>query len=209
MVDSLFILSTQGVFVLERHFQAANPRSIAEPFLDCLDEVRNAARSDKTKPRRRPSMDARSPTRRRKKANIRFEHRCMGIMQEIPSVMRANHPKTALIHILRDRVIYLAVVTKEVQPLLVLELLSRIHGVLHRYLASDTGILSDDIIRQNFSTAYLLIDEMIDSSGMPFTTELNSLENIIDPPSAVRKLTQVVAGGTPHLMKSGSALPAH
>lgn len=51
--------------------------------------------------------------------------------------------------------------------------------------------------------------QMMDSSGFPFSLELNSLESIIDPPSTLKKVTQVVAGGAPALMKSDTvAQPA-
>eukprot|EP00971_Amphidinium_carterae_P303941 6039669-Amphidinium_carterae.1 len=80
--------------------------------------------------------------------------------------------------------IFLAVVTQEEPPLAVFELLDRIYHVLQRYL----GEVSEDTLRQNFSMVYLLLDEMIDS-GLPFTTELNSLEAIIAPPSTISKVS--------------------
>jgi len=96
-----------------------------------------------------------------------------------------------LMHILRDKMVLLAIVTQEEPPLAVFELLSRVHQVLMKYLTE----LNEDTLRQNFSTVYLLLDEMIDS-GLPFTTELNSLESIIAPPSAMSKVVQVVSGSS-------------
>ena len=77
--------------------------------------------------------------------------------------MRAANPKAALLHITRERLIFLAVVTEEVPPLEVLELLSRIHGVLSRYCCDtrNATVLTDDLLRSNFSTAILLLDEMM------------------------------------------------
>merc|ERR1712151_1434237 len=85
--------------------------------------------------------------------------------------------------------VFLAVVSQEQSPLVVFELLERVHQVLVRYL----GEVSEDTLRQNFSTVYLLLDEMI-VSGLPFTTELNSLETIIAPPSTLGKVVQAVSG---------------
>jgi len=75
--------------------------------------------------------------------------------------------------------------------LAIFELLGRIHTVLARYL----GDVTDDSLRQNFSTVYLLLDEMIDS-GLPFTTDMNSLESIITPPTAINKVVQAVSGSS-------------
>merc|ERR1719261_1052719 len=39
MIDSLFITSGSGSFVLEKHFRAHTPRSVCEPFLEKLRET--------------------------------------------------------------------------------------------------------------------------------------------------------------------------
>merc|ERR1719313_167072 len=91
----------------------------------------------------------------------------------------------------REKMIFLAVVSLEVPPMSVFELLERIYKVFARYL----GEVTEDSIRQNFSTIYLLLDEMIDS-GFPCNTELNSLESIIAPPTAMTKALGAVAGSS-------------
>jgi len=113
-----------------------------------------------------------------------------GRLEGIPGVLCRDR-RHALIHIAREKMAFLAVVTQEEPPLAVFELLDRVHQVLLRYL----GDVSEDSLRQNFSTVYLLLDEMIDS-GLPFTTELNSLESIIAPPSAIGKVVQAVSGSS-------------
>eukprot|EP00392_Amoebophrya_sp_AT5.2_P008110 g8129.t1 len=135
----------------------------------------------------------------------------VGSLHQIPKILRAENDKMALIHICRDRLVYLAVVSKEVAPLLVIEVLASIHKAICRYcfaLSAETT-LTDDLLRQNFSTVYLLLDEMIDSSGAPFSLELNNLEAIIDPPSTLKKVTQVVAGGKPNVVRNDAVDPAH
>ncbi|CAK9016023.1 AP-3 complex subunit mu (Adaptor protein complex AP-3 subunit mu) (Adaptor protein-3 mu-adaptin) (Adaptor-related protein complex 3 subunit mu) (At-muD-Ad) (Mu3-adaptin) (Protein ZIG SUPPRESSOR 4) [Durusdinium trenchii] len=95
----------------------------------------------------------------------------------------------------QDKMLFLAVVSHEEPPLAVFELLDRIYQVLLRYL----GEVSEDSLRQNFSTVYLLLDEMIDS-GLPFTTEMNRLESIIAPPSAIGKVVQAVSGSSTQVL---------
>jgi len=112
----------------------------------------------------------------------------------IPAIICSNR-RHVLIHILRDKMVFLAVVTQEEPPLAIFELLDRVHQVLARYL----GEVSEDSLRQNFSTVYLLLDEMIDS-GLPFTTEVNSLESIIAPPSAISKVVQAVSGSSTQVL---------
>lgn len=114
--------------------------------------------------------------------------------EEIPGIICSNR-RHVLVHILREKMVYLAVVTQEEPPIAIFELLHRVYQVISRYL----GEVNEDTLRQNFSTVYLLLDEMIDS-GLPFTTELNSLESIIAPPSAISKVVQVVAGSSTQVL---------
>jgi len=156
MIDSLFIISGSGNFIVERHFRGNTPRHLCEPF---MDKLRGCERPE-----------------------------------EIPAVLCANR-RHVLVHIYREKMVYLAVVTQEEPPLAVFELLDRVHQVLVRYLTE----VNEDSLRQNFSTVYLLLDEMIDS-GLPFTTEMNSLESIIAQPSAMGKVVQVVSGSSSQVL---------
>mmetsp|Transcript_22683 Transcript_22683/g.48112 ORF Transcript_22683/g.48112 Transcript_22683/m.48112 type:complete len:454 (+) Transcript_22683:139-1500(+) len=156
MLDSLFILTASGHFVVERHFKGTTPKMVCEPLLERL--------------------------------------RMEDSSQQLPGVICSNR-RQALIHILREKMIFLAVVTQEEPPLAILELLDRIYQVLARYL----GDITEDALRSNFSTVYLLLDEMIDS-GLPFTTELNSLESIIAPSTAIGKVVQAVSGNSSQVM---------
>jgi len=150
MIDSLFIITAAGNYVVQRHFRGTLPRQICEPLVERL--------------------------------------RGCEALDSLSGVMCSNR-RQALIHILRDKMVFLAVVSQEQPPLVVFELLARVHQVLVRYL----GEVNEDTLRQNFSTVYLLLDEMIDS-GLPFTTELNSLETIIAPPTTLGKVVQAMSG---------------
>lgn len=111
-------------------------------------------------------------------------------IEQVPAVICTNR-RHVLVHIVRESMVVLAVVTQEEPPLAIFGLLERVYQVLARYL----GEVTEDSLRQNFSTVYLLLDEMIDS-GLPFTTEHNSLESIIAPPSAIGKVVQAVSGSS-------------
>ncbi|CAK9108765.1 unnamed protein product [Durusdinium trenchii] len=115
---------------------------------------------------------------------------CSHTWQRHPWEMDYRMPPVCL-----DKMLFLAVVSHEEPPLAVFELLDRIYQVLLRYL----GEVSEDSLRQNFSTVYLLLDEMIDS-GLPFTTEMNRLESIIAPPSAIGKVVQAVSGSSTQVL---------
>jgi len=52
----------------------------------------------------------------------------------------------------------------------------------------------DDIaIKDNFSTCYQVLEEMIDN-GWPLTTEPNALKAMIAPPTVLGKINQVITG---------------
>jgi AP-3 complex subunit mu len=89
-----------------------------------------------------------------------------------------------LISALRDGLSYLAVCPAEVSPLLILELLHRIASIFVEYFGSPAD---ESAIKDNFSTVYQLLDEMIDY-GLPLTTEPNALKAMIRPPTVMSRL---------------------
>lgn len=172
MIDSLFIISSTGHFVMEKHFQNPVPRSVCEPFLEYLETIRNNCRPADAKKRSiaRQDSTAAGPggksKRRGRRFHPRIEQKIVGNLHQVPKIIPGASPKTALVHICRDRLVYLAVVTKEAPPLLVLECLSSVHRVLARYccpiVQTEGGTsLTEDVLRQNFSTACLLLDEVV------------------------------------------------
>lgn len=152
MIDSLFILTGAGNFVVEKHLKSSktHSRGVLDPFFKYLLK--------------------RDP-------------------DDVPKAIRAN-AGTALLHIFRNDLFYLAVVSSEICPLAVFDLLTRFYQVMQRYLGTPT----EDSLRAHFSTSYLIMDEMMDS-GFPFTTDLNQLESIISPPTALTKVVEAVTGG--------------
>lgn len=150
-----------------RILQPKNPS--CEPFLEYLETIRNNCRPLDSKRRGNIVKDANKISgthgKRRRRFHPRIEQKIVGNLHQVPKIIPGASPKTALLHICRDRLVYVAVVTKEASPLLVLELLSSIHKVLARYccpIVQTEGIstLTEDVLRQNFSTACLLLDEV-------------------------------------------------
>ncbi|KAG8834922.1 hypothetical protein FRC18_001303 [Serendipita sp. 400] len=77
-------------------------------------------------------------------------------------------------------------VHSETDPLFVLAFLQTLLDVLQEYL----GDISATSIRENFDIVYQLLEEMLDS-GYPSTTELNTLREIVTPPSLFKKILAV------------------
>jgi len=88
MIDSLFIISAAGNFVVERHFRGNTPRHLCEPF---MEKLRSCER-----------------------------------LEEVPGLVCGNR-RHVLVHILREKMVLLAVVTQEEPPLAVFELLDRVY----------------------------------------------------------------------------------
>lgn len=101
-------------------------------------------------------------------------------------------PKYFLIHIQRNGLYFLSIVSTETAPLLVLEFLHRVCDIFGQYFDHRFTELQ---IRENFVTVYQLIDEMMDN-GFPFTTEPNSLMEMIPPSNKIQKFIGSVTGNS-------------
>jgi hypothetical protein len=89
-----------------------------------------------------------------------------------------------LFSILRDGLSYLAACPGEISPLLVIEFLHRVADIFVEYFGSPAD---ESAIKDNFSTVYQLLEEMVDY-GWPLTTEPNALHAIIRPPDVMGKV---------------------
>lgn len=101
-------------------------------------------------------------------------------VMEVPSERQGT---LYVISVHRDGLSYLAVCPSEVSPLMVLELLHRMATTFQEYF----GCADEAAIKDNFSTVYQLLEEMVDY-GWPLTTELNALKAMIRPPTVMSKL---------------------
>jgi len=100
-------------------------------------------------------------------------------------------PKQFLIHIKVEGLYFLGVVSQEISPLMVLEFLQRINEIFTQYFEKVT----ETSIRSNFVAVYQLLDEMMDN-GYPFTTEPNSLMEMIPPPNILNRVKGELTGSS-------------
>jgi len=97
-------------------------------------------------------------------------------LNDVPPVITTS--KFYLIHYHQNDVFLLCPVQGDVPPLLVVEFLARLVEIFKEYF----GPISEDVLKNNFVIIYQLLEEVMDS-GLPFTTELNILKEMIAPPS--------------------------
>ena len=107
-----------------------------------------------------------------------------------------------LFSVLRDGLTYLAVCPPciggggggvnnnlfEVPPLLVIEFLHKIADTFVLYFGNPAD---ESAVKDNFSTAYQLLEEMVDF-GWPLTTEPNALTDLIRSPTVMAKVSFIM-----------------
>lgn len=80
-----------------------------------------------------------------------------------------------------------------VDPILVFAFLEALLNVLADYYASPT--VTEHLVKDNFDTVLLLLEEMLSSSRHPLVSETATLKEIVTPPSLVAKLLSAAMGG--------------
>lgn len=168
MIQSLFILSPTGEVLIERHFRGTvTSRSVVNFFWDKASQSVN----------HHGGVSATTSL-------LNEEH-----YDTVPPVMEvpeSDQGTLYVISILRDGLTYLAVCPAEVSPLLIIEFLHRVANIFVEYFGSPAD---ESAIKDNFSTVYQLLEEMVDY-GWPLTTEPNALKAMIRPPTVMSKLLQ-------------------
>lgn len=119
---------------------------------------------------------------------------------QVPAIISSpQHPQFIIISILRKRLFFLAVVTQEVPPLMIIELLHRVVDIFIDYF----GDMNESIMKENCVVVFELLDEMLDN-GYPLVTESNILKELIKPPNILRTMANAVTGRS----NIGSTLPS-
>ncbi|KAM3586183.1 hypothetical protein VKS41_002711 [Umbelopsis sp. WA50703] len=172
MINSLFVVNGQGKIIIEKHWRSIISRQIVDIFSD--ESAKFLASG--------PTTIAGSTTEKNSK-DVAFTK------EDVPPIIETS--KYLLLHVLRDGLVWLCPVDKEVDPLLVFEMIHRIIDILVDYL----GDVSEASIRDNFVTVYQLLEEMMDY-GYPLTTEPNALKQIILPPTIMNKVMNTVAAAS-------------
>ena len=211
MIQSLFILSSTGEVLIERHFRSTlTSRSVCEYFWSRASESLNHHGGVSTA---NTALDGCSNT--------------IPLYDSVPPVMEVmdvnasdvayNNDSVShgggggtiyLFSILRDGLSYLAACPPtmchdgpETPPLLVIEFLHRIADTFVVYFGNPAD---ESAVKDNFATAYQLLEEMVDY-GWPLTTEPNALTDLIRPPTVMARIQQAISGGSSSILSE--ALP--
>jgi len=181
MIQSLFLLSPTGEILIERHFRDNTPRSICQYYWDKASVSLN----------HHGGLAATSASVSTSLASSDSLFDTVPPVLEVPLTHQGSSNKSLyLFSILRDGLSYLAACPSEVSPLLVLEFLHRVADTFSDYFGNPAD---ENAIKENFSTVYQLLEEMLDH-GWPLTTEPNALQDMIRPPTVMGKITEVVTG---------------
>ncbi|KAG7345226.1 adaptor complex medium subunit family-domain containing protein [Nitzschia inconspicua] len=188
MIQSLFILSPTGEVLIERHFRGVTSRSVCDFFWDKASVGVN----------HHGGLSTTTSLLTNEEQQLLLPLDVLPVM-EVPE---SKHGTVYIISILRDGLSYLAVLPAEVSPLMVLEFLHRIADIFVDYFGNPAD---ESAIKDNFSTVYQLLEEMVDY-GWPLTTEPNALKAMIRPPTVISKLSSVV--GFSNTANVSDALPS-
>ena len=176
MIQSLFLLSPTGEVIIERHFRGVvTERAVCEAYWNTSS---SSTSSSWTMGSANPADSRRPPV-------------C-----EVPSERQGTLYCMA---VQRDTTTFLAVCPAEVSPLQVLELLHCMASTMEDYF----GNADESAIKENFSTVYQLLEEMVDY-GWPLTTEGNALKAMIRPPTVMSKLLMTSGGAVADMLPVGT-----
>ena len=175
MIQSMFILSPTGEVLIERHFRDAPvSRSVCDLFWERASKGVN----------HHGGLSTTTSLLTNEEQQLLLPLNVLPVM-EVPET---NHGTVYIISILRDGMSYLAIVPQEVSPLMILEFLHRVADIFVDYFGNPAD---ESAIKENFSTVYQLLEEMVDY-GWPLTTEPNALKAMIRPPSIMTKISSAV-----------------
>ena len=147
MLNTLFIITPQGLVVTEKHWREPISRHLCDAFV-----AHQAA-------------------------------------TETPEKPVFEYGENTALFIRRNGLYLVGVVTFDVLPLLVFELLGRLADNLEEYV----GELSESSLRDNFLTVSQVLDEMFDY-GVPLHLEPNVLQDIVMPPGKLKSMVASVTG---------------
>ncbi|KAI3384298.1 hypothetical protein SNEBB_005057 [Seison nebaliae] len=100
-------------------------------------------------------------------------------------------PLGNLICVQHNTLAFLSVVTEEVCPLTIVELVYRIIDIITDYF----GGCTETILKEHIVTVFEILDEVLDN-GYPLATESSILKELIKPPNLIRYVVNSVIGQT-------------
>ena len=181
-MENLFVVTSNGETLIEKHYRARAPRELVDDFLDLVHE------------------------RGRRSASSAFVG---DPLRNVPCVLPCTKDDCVFVHIRRNELFYLVVVRfvvaarsprrthapplsqvrTEVNPLGIVEFLQRFVDVLKHFFS--TIAIDVTVFRDNFSTIYFLLDELADD-GFPLTTEIDGLVRLVKKPTVASKLLKAM-----------------
>lgn len=108
---------------------------------------------------------------------------------DVPPVLYTG--EVYVISVWRGQLFFIASIREEQPPLLVIEFLHRVADIIQEYF----GTIEESNLKENFSTVYQLLEEMMDN-GFPLTTEPNALKAMIRPPSMITRIAEAAMGSS-------------
>jgi hypothetical protein len=185
-MNSLFLLSPTGEILIERHFRDKTSRSVCKLYWDKVSVSLNqhgGATSSAATASDNSLFDTVPPVMEVPNPNYDNSHSA-DVSGGGRSCSQDGDKSIYLFSVLRDGLSYLAACPSEVSPLLILEFLHCVANTFGDYFGSPTD---ENAIKENFSTVYQLLEEMVDN-GWPLTTEPNALQDMIHPPTMMGKV---------------------
>lgn len=210
MIQSLFVLSPTGEVLIERHFRSTvTSRTVCDIFWSRASEGLNHHGGVSTAVSARGGgADALFGGGFGGGGNLIGGDVLGGnpfmLYDSVPPIMEVpdvneegadagSGGSLYLFSVLRDGLSYLAACPAciginsngpETPPLLVIEFLHRIADTFVLYFGNPAD---ESAVKDNFGTAYQLLEEMVDY-GWPLTTEPNALTDLIRPPTVMAKV---------------------
>lgn len=104
---------------------------------------------------------------------------------DLPTVV--HHSRFAFIQIPCHDLVLMAVATTEVQPMMVIDMLSLVVRVLHPYVKD----VNEENVREHFALVFQVLEEVLDN-GFPLTTETAVLEELVQPPTLENRVRRLL-----------------
>lgn len=216
MIQSIFILSPTGEVLIERHFRSVlTSRTVCDAFWSRATEGLNhhggVSSTIGVGAGGGGSLSSSGGGGLGLGSNNPFPlYDSVPPVMEVPDVSDDGGVGGSiyLFSVLRDGLSYLAACPpcigeghQGLPPLLVIEFLHKIADTFVLYFGDPAD---ESAVKDNFSTAYQLLEEMVDH-GWPLTTEPNALTDLIRPPTVMAKIQQAISGGSSSILSE--ALP--
>ena len=200
MIPNLFILSASGEVLIEKQWIGRHKRTVCDLFWEESSYPQSAAPSaagvaalpltaaavSGSSPSSSSSAPASAAAGSPSPPSAAVSKAAPVPRSQVPPVLVVS--RYSFVSVFRSSLTFLVCCLGEASPLFILEFLQLTCDTFLDYFA---GELTESALRDHFSTAYQLLDEMVDG-GYASTTELNLLKEMIVPPSLASRLVQAV-----------------